>query len=44
MLFVTGDTLSPTARQYLDEARCQRLNKPFAKAELLAQVTELLSR
>lgn len=44
MLFVTGDTLSPTARQFLDEARCQRLNKPFAKAELLAQVTELLSR
>lgn len=44
MLFVTGDTLSPTARQFLDEARCQRLNKPFSKAELLAQVTELLSR
>ncbi len=42
MLFVTGDTLSPTARQFLDEARCDSLNKPFAKAELLARVTELL--
>ena len=44
MLFVTGDTLSPTARQFLDEARASSLNKPFAKAELLARVTELLSR
>ncbi|MFN3302908.1 MAG: hypothetical protein ACK44A_04225 [Roseateles sp.] len=42
MLFVTGDTLSPTARQFLDEARCDSLNKPFAKAELLARVTALL--
>jgi PAS domain S-box-containing protein len=42
MLFVTGDTLSPTARQFLDEARCDRLNKPFAKAELLARVSALL--
>ena len=44
MIFVTGDTLSPTARQFLDETRCDSLNKPFAKAELLARVTELLSR
>lgn len=44
MLFVTGDTLSPTARQFLDEARCHSLNKPFAKGELLARVGELLSR
>jgi PAS domain S-box-containing protein len=42
MLFVTGDTLSPTARQFLDEARCDSLNKPFAKAELLARVSALL--
>jgi two-component system NtrC family sensor kinase len=34
MLFVTGDTLSPIARQFLQEARCDSLNKPFAKAEL----------
>jgi two-component system NtrC family sensor kinase len=44
MLFVTGDTLSPIARQFLNEARCDSLNKPFSKAELLARVTELLSR
>lgn len=44
MLFVTGDTLSPTARQFLDETRCGALNKPFAKAELLARMNELLSR
>jgi len=44
MLFVTGDTLSPIARQFLSEARCDSLNKPFSKAELLARVTELLSR
>ncbi|HEV6964958.1 PAS domain S-box protein [Roseateles sp.] len=44
MLFVTGDTLSPTARQFLDEARCGSLNKPFPKAELLARVNELLDR
>jgi two-component system NtrC family sensor kinase len=44
MLFVTGDTLSPTARQFLGEARCASLNKPFAKPELLARVTEILSR
>lgn len=43
MLFVTGDTLSPTARQFLDEARCDRLNKPFSKAELLARVASLLA-
>jgi PAS domain S-box-containing protein len=43
MLFVTGDTLSPTARQFLDEARCDRLNKPFSKAELLARVAALLT-
>ena len=43
MLFVTGDTLSPTARQFLNEARCDSLNKPFAKQELLARVAALLT-
>ncbi|KQW51510.1 MULTISPECIES: PAS domain S-box protein [unclassified Roseateles] len=42
MLFVTGDTLSPIARQFLSEARCDSLNKPFSKQELLARVTALL--
>ncbi|RZJ13785.1 MAG: PAS domain S-box protein [Rubrivivax sp.] len=43
MLFVTGDTLSPTARRFLQEARCDSLNKPFSKQELLARVTALLA-
>ncbi len=42
MLFVTGDTLSPIARQFLQEARCDSLNKPFSKPELLARITALL--
>ena len=42
MLFVTGDTLSPGARQFLAEAQCEGLEKPFAKAELLAGVRRLL--
>ncbi|MGM9483372.1 hybrid sensor histidine kinase/response regulator [Roseateles sp. NT4] len=42
MLFVTGDTLSPIARQFLSEARCDSLNKPFSKQELLGRVTALL--
>lgn len=43
MLFVTGDTLSPIARQFLSEARCDSLNKPFSKQELLARITALLT-
>jgi len=42
MLFVTGDTLSPGARQFLDETGCPRLEKPFARAELLEQLAQLL--
>ncbi len=42
MLFVTGDTLSTGARQFLDEAGCRGLEKPFTKAELLAAVQLLL--
>ena len=44
MLFVTGDTLSPGERQFLIDARCEGLEKPFAKAELLAAVIRLLER
>ena len=36
MLFVTGDTLSPSVRQFLDDARCDALNKPFTREALLA--------
>jgi len=42
MLFVTGDTLSPDAREFLRRSRCASLDKPFSKATLLAKVAELL--
>jgi len=42
MLFVTGDTLSPSARVFLDQSRCAGLDKPFTKAELLRAVHLLL--
>ena len=43
VLFVTGDTLSADARQFLDETRCASLDKPFAKADLLRGVALLLT-
>ncbi|HSW07980.1 MAG TPA: response regulator [Aquabacterium sp.] len=43
MLFVTGDTLSVDARQFLDDAQCASLDKPFAKADLLRSVAALLA-
>ena len=42
LLFVTGDTLSPDASRFLDDTGCPHLDKPFAKAELLAAVERLL--
>jgi two-component system NtrC family sensor kinase len=42
MLFVTGDTLSPAAQQFLQTSRCAALDKPFGKTELLAAVQRLL--
>jgi two-component system NtrC family sensor kinase len=44
MLFVTGDTLSPSVRQFLEDARCDSLAKPFQKGDLLAKLGELLAR
>jgi len=44
ILFVTGDTLSRDTRAFLTGAGCGTLEKPFAKADLLARVTELLQR
>jgi len=43
MLFVTGDTLSPGAEQFLAESRCTSLDKPFARADLIARVGMLLA-
>ena len=42
MLFVTGDTLSPGAREFLRKARCAGLDKPFSKGDLLAAVARLV--
>ena len=42
MLFVTGDTLSPDARGFLDEAHCTSLDKPFSRGDLLQRVKDLL--
>ncbi|HKW84244.1 MAG TPA: response regulator, partial [Burkholderiaceae bacterium] len=44
ILFVTGDTLSRDTRAFLAGAGCGTLEKPFAKADLLARVAELLQR
>jgi two-component system NtrC family sensor kinase len=44
MLFVTGDTLSRAARQLLDESGCPSLDKPFARADLLASLRAALVR
>ena len=42
VLFVTGDTLSADAREFLRTTRCAALDKPFSKADLLAKVAALL--
>ena len=44
MLFVTGDTLSQQARLVLEESGCPSLDKPFAKADLLAAVRAAVDR
>ena len=43
MVFVTGDTLSPAASDFLRTARCSALDKPFSKGGLLAAVKALLA-
>jgi two-component system NtrC family sensor kinase len=42
MLFVTGDTLSLGARDFLKEAQCSGLDKPFSRTDLLNGVARLL--
>ena len=42
MLVVTGDTLSPDARRFLQTSKALSLDKPFSKADLLARVAALL--
>ncbi|MBT9503548.1 MAG: PAS domain S-box protein [Burkholderiaceae bacterium] len=43
MLFVTGDTLSAGASQFLQSSGCASLDKPFTKADLLSQVAALMA-
>ncbi len=42
ILFVTGDTLSPDASDFLRRSHCGSLDKPFTKADLLAGVAKIL--
>jgi PAS domain S-box-containing protein len=42
LLFVSGDTLSPDAARFFQLSGCEGLDKPFAKADLLAKVAALL--
>jgi two-component system NtrC family sensor kinase len=44
MVFVTGDTLSPAASDFLRETGCGVVDKPFAPGELVARVRGLVSR
>jgi len=42
LVFVTGDTLSPAAADFLRHCGCATLDKPFAPADLVARVRSLL--
>jgi CheY-like chemotaxis protein len=42
MIFLTGDTLSSEAREFLEEAGVSRLNKPFRAAEVRRAVQRAL--
>ena len=42
VVFVTGDTLSPGARQFLDDTGCLHLDKPFSGGDLLKLVNRAL--
>jgi len=44
MVFITGDTLSPAASDFLRETGCGVVDKPFAPAELVARVRALVAR
>jgi PAS domain S-box-containing protein len=42
MIFLTGDTLSPEAREFLEKAGVARLSKPFRAAEIRRVVQQAL--
>ena len=42
MVFVTGDTLSADARQFLPSSGCSSLEKPFSKVDSLSRISAAL--
>jgi len=42
VIFLTGDTLSPEAREFLETAGVARLSKPFRVAEVRRAVRQAL--
>ena len=44
MLFVTGDTLSPDAREFLRETQQPSVEKPFTPRDLTKAVQAVMSR
>jgi PAS domain S-box-containing protein len=42
IIFLTGDTLSPEAREFLEKAAISRLNKPFRAADVRRAVQQAL--
>jgi CheY-like chemotaxis protein len=42
IIFLTGDTLSPEAREFLEKAGISRLNKPFRAVEVRRAVQQAL--
>lgn len=43
MIFVTGDTLSAGAREFLKETGCACIEKPFSQQELICRVKDCLN-
>lgn len=41
--FITGDMLSPNARQFLEAADCPRLEKPVTLSELRETISRMMS-
>ena len=44
MLFITGDTVSPETRRFLEETRLPCLEKPFEIDELLQHIQQMLEK
>jgi DNA-binding response OmpR family regulator len=44
MVFVTGDTLSPAASDFLRDTGCGVVDKPFTPAELVGRVRAMVAR